>query len=467
MTATCQLIFHMKFEMNEIHLQLQGRNRMAELVRDYCIVLIEILCCKIFFDTFCETGEGKQRKTWLVPIVLSILVFGVACMFGQHIVVKEVLIIGITTLLMFWNNGESIKRNLTLAAIFQSILLIVDYIMLVLDAKYFQEIDHGAYVFQLLFVVMAKAMLFLVVLIIKKIFYKRGMEYLSDTQWLQFLFFPIFTICMLIALISNSSFIVNEKQIELIFIISIGMVGMNFVMFFLISDVALREKRLHEKECLEIQAENQWQLYKKMTEDIKKQREIMHECKNNIVCIQSLFERKQFEALSLYLEEISEHIVHGMDSIYTNHPVLDALLNTKYQEAVSKDIMMICKINDLSKVYISSKDLVVLVSNVLNNAIEACEKLETNRMIKVKLMLEKGKFIFSVRNTYDGEMVYQNGKLQTTKITDKKNHGIGINNIKKVIERNNGFYHMNADGQEFFWSVIIPQSSVDNVSGIC
>ena len=68
MTATCQLIFHMKFEMNEIHLQLQGRNRMAELVRDYCIVLIEILCCKIFFDTFCETGEGKQRKTWLVPM---------------------------------------------------------------------------------------------------------------------------------------------------------------------------------------------------------------------------------------------------------------------------------------------------------------------------------------------------------------------------------------------------------------
>lgn len=440
---------------------------MAELVRDYCIVLIEILCCKIFFDTFCETEEINQKKTWMVPMVLSILVFGVACMFGQQIVVKEILIIGIITIVMFWNNGKSIKRNLTLAVIFQSILLIVDYIMLVFDAQCFQEIDHGAYLFQLLFVVMAKAILFLVVLIIKKVFYKRGMEYLNDMQWLQFLFFPLFTICVLIALISNSSFVVNEKQVELFFIIAIGMVGMNFVMFFLISDVALREKRLHEKECLEIQAENQWQLYKKMTEDIKRQREIMHECKNNIVCIQSLFERKQFEALSLYLEEISEHIIHGMDSIYTNHPVLDALLNTKYQEAVSKDIMMICKINDLSKVYIPSKDLVVLVSNVLNNAIEACEKLETNRMIKVKVMLEKGKFIFSVRNTYDGEIVYQNGKLQTTKTIDKKNHGIGISNIRKVIESNNGFYHMNADGHEFFWSVIIPQSSVDNVSGNC
>lgn len=62
MTATCQLIFHMKFEMNEIHLQLQGRNRMAELVRDYCIVLIEILCCKIFLIHFVKRGKESKEK---------------------------------------------------------------------------------------------------------------------------------------------------------------------------------------------------------------------------------------------------------------------------------------------------------------------------------------------------------------------------------------------------------------------
>lgn len=433
---------------------------MAGLVRDYCVVLVEILCCKIFFDTFCETEETDRKKTWMLPVVLSVLVFGTVCIFEHHTFVKEVFIIGITTVLMLWNNGKSIKRNLTLAVIFQSVLLIVDYIMLVFDAQCFQQVDHTSYLFQSLFVIMAKAILFLVVLLIKKIFHQKGMEYLSDSQWLQFLFFPLFTICVLIALISNSSFVVNEKQGELFFIIAIGMVGMNLVMFFLISDVALREKRLHENERLEIQAENQWLLYKKMTEDVEKQRAIMHEYKNKIVCIQSLYERKQYEALSSYLKEISEEIAHEMDSIYTNHPVLDALLNTKYQEAVSKNILMICKINDLSKVYVKSKDLVVLVSNILNNAIEACEKLETNRMIKVKLMFEKEKLIFSVRNTYNGETVYENGKLQTTKTTEKRNHGIGIDNVIKVIEKNNGFYHMNSDGQEFYWSVIIPQGNV-------
>lgn len=45
---------------------------------------------------------------------------------------------------------------------------------------------------------------------------------------------------------------------------------------FLIGDVALREKKLYENARLEIQAENQWLMYQKMTEDIEKQRAIMH-----------------------------------------------------------------------------------------------------------------------------------------------------------------------------------------------
>ena len=108
---------------------------MAGLVRDYCVVLVEILCCKIFFDTFCETEETDRKKTWMLPVVLSVLVFGTVCIFEHHTFVKEVFIIGITTVLMLWNNGKSIKRNLTLAVIFQSVLLIVDYIMLVFKDK--------------------------------------------------------------------------------------------------------------------------------------------------------------------------------------------------------------------------------------------------------------------------------------------------------------------------------------------
>lgn len=433
---------------------------MPELVRDYCVVLVEILCCKIFFDTFCENEENNKNQKWAPLVALSFWVFLIVCIWENNIFVKEVLIIGTTTALMRWDNGKSIKRNVTLATIFQSVLVVVDYIMLVFDAQCFRDIDHTLYVFQSLFVIMAKAILFSVVLLIKRIFSQKKMEYLSDSQWLKFLFFPMFTICVIIALITNSDLVINETQVDLFFIIAVGMVGIDLAMFFLISDVALREKKLHENACLEIQAENQWLMYLKMTDDLEKQRAIMHEYKNKIACIQSLYERKQYETLSTYLGEISEEISHEMDSIYTNHPVLDALLNTKYQEAMSKNILMICKINDLSQVCIKSKDLVVLVSNILNNAIEACAKLEKNRVIKVKLMLENGKLIFSVRNTYSGETVYRNGELQTTKAIEKRNHGIGIKNVIKVIEKNNGFYHMKPEGKEFFWSVVIPQGNV-------
>ena len=64
-----------------------------------------------------------------------------------------------------------------------------------------------------------------------------------------------------------------------------------------------------------------------------------------------------------------------------NHVIVNAILNTKYQESEDKGIVFVVKINDLSHAKIQDEDMVIILSNLLNNAIEACQSC-TDKIIK-------------------------------------------------------------------------------------
>ena len=67
------------------------------------------------------------------------------------------------------------------------------------------------------------------------------MAMLADTEWLRFIFFPIFTICVITAMIKMSEDIKNKAQENLFFVIACGLAGMNIVVFYLIYDILKRE----------------------------------------------------------------------------------------------------------------------------------------------------------------------------------------------------------------------------------
>lgn len=86
----------------------------------------------------------------------------------------------------------------------------------------------------------------------------------------------------------------------------------------------------------------------------------------------------------------------------------------KYYESTSKGILFLCKVNDMSKINMKNKDIALLLSNLLNNAIEACEKIEGQKYIKIKLILKNNKLILSVKNPYNGKLFRINDQLGTS-----------------------------------------------------
>lgn len=431
---------------------------MTDLLQGYLIVVLEIICCKIFFDTFCKQHSVIRYNQYFYFFMLSIADFIIVLLFSDSFILKELFVILVTSIVMKFYTGKSVKRNIVLAIIYQGILLINDYITIIMKSVFFPEIDFTLAVTGVMFLLLNKIILFLTVIIIKKIFCKKEFEVLQDADWLKFLFFPLFTICMITAMISNGIEDMTVHGNDLFLVISVGLVGINIVVFYLLNDIVFKEKQIREKQLFELETKNQLQLYETLSQNIDKQRKLSHEYQNQINLIQELCQKGLINELKKYLDEINGEISHDVDCIETNHPIINTIINQKYYEATCKEILFLCKINDMNKINMKNKDIALLLSNVLNNAMEACEKIKKEKYIKFKLILENDKLFLSVKNSYNGKLTRKDDQLETSKEKDSESHGYGLKNVIKVVKDYNGDYAIRTTDTEFYISICIPQN---------
>ena len=121
-------------------------------------------------------------------------------------------------------------------------------------------------------------------------------------------------------------------------------------------------------------------------------------------------------------------------AVNTNNPIADAVLNQKCHKAREHNIQMQFQIGDLSRFPLTSDELVTVISNLLDNAIEASAKCEGKREIRIKLLLEPALATLAVQNTSLPVVLSPAGEVSTSKI-NSKNHGFGLRNSKKILEK--------------------------------
>ncbi len=433
---------------------------MIGYIESFLIVVLEMLCCKIFYEIFAEKrrGKGAYRDIFLLITLILVPFFSVTLL-NDYLIIKMIISLIEVSVIMYAFMKLTYVKSLILALLYDGLLYIVDYFCFLLSRTMFNEIvgiDDMASLPGVLLVVLGKTILFVVIIIVKKGVGNHTKAKLEDDEWLRMIIFPIFTICIT----STMILVLGKPQMHnkdiLFFIIAFGLSGMNIFVFYLINDILKREEKIHEDQLFRLQMKNQTEMYYSISENLEKQRQKTHEYKNKILCIESLMHKKKYEELESYLGNISAGLEKELDAITTNHVIVDAILNTKYSEMLEKNIIFVFKINNLGKIGMTDEDIVVILSNLLNNAIEACEKCD-KKVIKLKFVSEEDGIVISVRNTYKNALIFQDGKYQTTK-SETDNHGIGISNIINVVKRYQGSYVIKPDDEEFFFSIIIPNT---------
>ena len=428
---------------------------MFDIIQSVLLIFIEIMCCKIFYETF---GEVRY-KGWINAIQFILLLsstYFYVYVFLEHFLIRQIAVILTFSAFMLWHVKISLKKSFVLAVLFDALLLAMDSLAflimswLSLDMKITEQQYAIASVVAYLLV---KAILFILILVIRKRFAKKSMEKMLDTEWLRFLFFPVFTIAAISVMLSVFEYVQTVEQANLLAVIAFGMVGMNILVFYLINDIMAREVKMHENKVFQIQAKNQLEMYRSISENLKRK---THEFKNQILCIESLLDKKNYSKLEEYVGKIYGLLNNEPDAINTNNVIVNAILNTKYQEAEAKGIVFVFRVNDLSELKMKDEDVVTILANLLNNAIEACEKCEDKKVIKFKFFKEDDKIIIAVKNTFNYDVKYENGEIKSTKTSNLDEHGVGIKNVLKSIEKYGGSYVIEDKNKEFFFSIIIP-----------
>ena len=184
------------------------------------------------------------------------------------------------------------------------------------------------------------------------------------------------------------------------------------------------------------------------------QRKNTHEFEHHMQVLRDLLDRGAVDAARDYLDRLKKNRSIHVMSVSSNHPVIDVILNQKYQTARENEIKMQIRVNDLSAVAIPTDSLVVVLTNLLDNAIEACRWIDGYREIFCSVVSDDGLYI-SVRNT-SPEVRLVDGKIPTSK-KDSLSHGFGLLSVTYVLDELGGEYTYGYDEGWFHFAAEIEQ----------
>jgi len=110
----------------------------------------------------------------------------------------------------------------------------------------------------------------------------------------------------------------------------------------------------------------------------------------------------------------------------------------------------------IGEIALADKELCILLGNLLDNAIEACEKLEEKkRMVKIEVRKHHSMFMLIVENSCEAHAQVRKGIFRTTKKDDRM-HGYGIHNVRKTVKNRGGQFQYGSRGENFYVKILIP-----------
>lgn len=220
----------------------------------------------------------------------------------------------------------------------------------------------------------------------------------------------------------------------------------NILVFAVFKRLNKMYMEMHQNEMIVQEAKLKEEYYLKIDKSSQHLRKIRHDLKNRLVGIYAIEGNE--ELMRSKIKEIIGELEEGNQNLYTANCVLNSVLNIKYKAAISEKIKVQNDIMVPKYMNIDYEDMGVLFGNLLDNAIEANRLVgENDRWIDVSVDYEDHILVINIKNS----------KIPGVekKKKDYLNHGIGLNSVREIVEKYNGFAEFQDLGNVFESSAIL------------
>ena len=396
--------------------------------------IFEMYSTNMFISTF--SNKKQIKKSNLVIIYLLVLIFQtLASITTQGTILLICSFITAFIICQIYNSKQYIKLILSVTIIIINIAseMIVSGVLMLTKTINFNEINSDPQLFAI-GTLISKFIMFLLVLIVHFGKRKLNVENISIKYLVILSVLPFTTLSMLI-IMYQVMFVIDNTKLKLMFIISsILLIFSNIITFSVINRQNSLAKAEYELKLLKDNIDEQTKHYTELQSSHEEIRQIRHNIKS--MCIGTIAELKvgKTDNAIEQLQSNIDIIEKSSKTIDTGHPSIDSIIENKLIKCDELNITANLSYQYRELITVNEIEIAVIVGNILDNAIEACQKVDcSEKEIWGSIVVDRQNIIINIKNT-----AISSNNLKTSKI-DKKSHGYGLKSISHIAKKYNGY----------------------------
>ena len=282
----------------------------------------------------------------------------------------------------------------------------------------------------------------------------RTNQNINWASWASSILIPIITLAQELILVSCSDLTQTKAIISVVLVLAINV--MFFYLYDMLADSYVRRSQFYLMEKENELYSKQCEIMQSATQDLQAFR---HDTNNQLIALSELLSAGRYDDAKEQLCELA-HLTKGRIIYSTSgNVIIDGMINYKLQNAGKENIQVKTEIAVPMQININTTDLIAVLGNLLDNALAANQKLDADhRSLLLKIVYSQQRLLIRTSNPYNESIRIENGKILTSK-KDAQNHGFGLSNIAKAVDKYNGYMEVETGNNTFTVDIImyVPQ----------
>lgn len=414
--------------------------------------IFEVYSTGLYISSFLSRKSLKYSK--LVIAYFAILLFQVIASFtSKGIVLLICSFITAFCICCIYKSKLYAKLILAITAVVINVAseMIASGFIMLSNTIDFDTINSDPYLYAL-GTLISKFIMYILILIICLGKFKFNVDNIEFKHLLILSVLPMTTVSMII-LMYQVMFLITNTKLKLMFVISsVFVILSNMITFYIINRQNRMSKAEYELNLLKKNINEQTKHYINLQASHDEIRQLRHNMRSICIATIAELEAGNFDNAIEQLKCNINIIEKTNKVIDTGHPSIDTIIENKIERCNVLNIGIDISYQYKEKININEIDVAVIIGNILDNAIEACQKNEDkDKEIWGTVTVDKQNIIINIKNT-----AINFNDFKTLK-SNKKEHGYGLKSITHIANKHNGYTKFDFE-ENIFTSYVVLQN---------